>query len=183
LIELRSRGRRYVTFRHGLRPYAFDPNRIFTQVGTERTLSRYQSLTATAKAAVSHLRDAVLGLLEHPADALVVALHNNSGRYSIRQYQAGGIRSGDAQAVSISRDYAPEDFFVVTRSSLFDALSSRGFNAVWQVEEPADDGSLSVWFQRQRRAYINVEAHHGHMQEQQRMLSAVAELALSSSSS
>ena len=53
--------------------------------------------------------------------------------------------------------------------------------AFLQSEHPADDGSLAVWFQQQSRAYVNVEALHGHAQEQQRMLAAVAELTHASS--
>ncbi len=183
LIELRAGGGRLVTFRAGWRPFAFDPNRIFTDAGLRATLRRHGSDTASARAAVQGLRDAVLALLApaatEPPDLPVVALHNNgAGRYSVQAYAAGGAHARDAQAVAINPALSPQDFFLVTRRGLFDALRERGFNVVLQSEHPADDGSLAVWFQQQGRAYVNVEALHGHVAEQQRMLAAVAELAL-----
>ena len=178
LIELRSRGRRLVSFRDGLRPFAFDPNRIFSDAGIALTLRRHGSLTPAAEAAVRRLRDAVLALIDGHPDEPVVALHNNrAGRYSVLQYQPGGDHVGDAGAVAVQPGHAPQDFFVVTRAALFERLRDAGFNVVLQSDQPADDGSLSVWFQQQRRAYVNVEARHGHLREQQRMLEAVAALA------
>lgn len=184
LIELRAGGGRLVSFRAGWRPYAFDPNRIFTDAGLRATLRQHGSDTPLAHAAAQALRDGVLALLAdapHPRgapDLPVVALHNNgAGRYSVQAYAAGGVHAADAQAVAIHPAQAPQDFFLVTRRLLFDDLRARGFNVVLQSQHPADDGSLAVWFQQQGRAYVNVEARHGHAQEQQRMLAAVAELA------
>ena len=191
LIELRAGGGRLVTFRAGWRPYAFDPNRIFTNAGLRATLRQHGSDTPLARAAVQDLRDAVLALLADVAalpdtpdtpdtpDLPVVALHNNgAGRYSVQAYAAGGAHARDAQAVTVNPALSPQDFFLVTRRSLFDGLRASGFNVVLQSEHPADDGSLAVWFQQHGRAYVNVEALHGHRQEQQRMLAAVAALSL-----
>ena len=177
LIELHAGGRRLVVFRDGLRPFAFDPNRIFTDAGLVATLRRHGSDTPAARAAVQGLRAAVLALLDGAPDEAVVALHNNgAGAYSVHAYGPGGVHAADGRAVAVNPACAPQDFFLVTRRALFDALGARGFNVVLQSEQPADDGSLAVWFQRQGRAYVNVEALHGHVQEQQRMLAAVAAL-------
>ena len=177
LIELCSRGRRVVSFRDGLRPLAFDPNRIFTDAGIEQTLRRHASLTPAARQALRALRDRVLALLDGPPEQPVVALHNNrGGRYSILQYRPGGDHAADARALAIHPDQAPPDFFVVTREHLFERLRDQGFNVVLQSDQPTDDGSLSVWFARQRRAYVNVEAQHGHLAQQGQMLAAVAAL-------
>lgn len=177
LIELRSRGRRVVSFRDGLRPLAFDPNRIFSDAGIEQTLRRHASNTPAAQQALRALRDQVLALIDGPPDQAVVALHNNrAGLYSILQYRPGGAHAPDAQALTINPRLAPEDFCLVTRASLFEPLRDQGFNVVLQAQNPSDDGSLSVWFGQQRRAYVNVEALHGHRAEQLRMLAAVAAL-------
>ena len=185
LIELQAGGGRLVSFRAGWRPHAFDPNRIFTDAGLVATLRQHGSDTPLARAAVLTLRDAVLALIADGDDVAgardvpVVALHNNgAGRYSVQAYAPGGVHVQDAQAVATNPALSPQDFFLVTRRSLFDGLRARGFNVVLQSERPADDGSLAVWCQQQGRAYVNVEALHGHVQEQQRMLAAVAELAL-----
>ena len=63
LIELRSRGRRVVSFRDGLRPLAFDPNRIFSDAGIQQTLRRHASCTPAAQQALRTLRDRVLALI------------------------------------------------------------------------------------------------------------------------
>jgi hypothetical protein len=178
LIELRSRRTRLVTFRDGARSYAFDPNRIFTDAGLEKTLRRYSSYTPAAAVAVRALRDAVLALIEGRPDEPVVALHNNvGGRYSIHQYAPHGDHADDVQVLAAPLDRDPEDFFLVTRAAHFERLRDAGFNVVLQNDHPADDGSLAVWAQQQRRAYVNVEARHGRVQEQLRMLRAVAALA------
>jgi hypothetical protein len=39
-----------------------------------------------------------------------------------------------------------------------------------------EDGSLSLYCSRQGIRYINVEAQHGHRQEQQAMLDAVRQI-------
>ena len=175
LIELRSRRRRLVAFWIGWRPHVFDPNRIYTDAGLEQTLRQFASWTPAARAAVQALRDAVLALIDGAPDEPIVALHNNgAGRYSIHAYELGGEHAADALAVAVGSARASEDFFLVTRRPLFEHLRERGFNVVLQTERPGDDGSLSVWFGRQRRAYVNVEALHGHLHEQQRMLEAVA---------
>ncbi|MBC7706901.1 MAG: hypothetical protein H7274_23515 [Rhodoferax sp.] len=111
-------------------------------------------------------------------DEAVVALHNNrGGAYSVRSYQPGAAMAADGQALAIGASAAPEDFFLVTCRSLFEPLREAGFNAVWQSDAAEDDGSLSIHFQRARRAYVNVEAHFDHLEEQRRMLAAVAAMA------
>ena len=178
LIELRGRGRRLVSFRDGARPLAFDPNRIFTEGGLDQTLRRHGSYTNAGIKAGQRLRNAVLSLLDGRPDDPVVALHNNAGAsYSISAYSPGGSHAGDVRTLAIHPDRSPQDFFLVTRAWLYEALRDAGFNVVLQNDRPADDGSLSVWFQQQGRAYVNVEARFGAMPEQQRMLEAVAALA------
>ncbi len=177
LIELRAQGRRLVSFRDGLRPLAFDPNRIFSDTGTERTLRHHGAWTPVAQAAARALRDAVLALVAGDADAPLVALHNNGGgTYSVGSYLAGAVHAADAAAVAVAAAQSPQDFFLVTRRSHFEALRSAGFNAVLQSAQPDDDGSLGVWCARHDRAYINVEARHGHLAEQRRMLEALHNL-------
>lgn len=175
LVCLRAKGRRYVVFWHGLRPHGFDPNRIFTDAGARKTLSRYSSLTAPALDVLRRLRSEVLALLQAPPGQPVVALHNNSGfDYSVLHYQPGGPHAGDAAAVAVPASQRPEDFFIVTDPRWFEHLCSLGFNVVLQSPAVRDDGSLSVWFQQQGLNYINVEARHGRHAEQEQMLLAVA---------
>ena len=178
LIVLRGGGQRLLVFWDRLRPYAFDPNRIFTDAGLRRTLQFHASDTPRARAAVQVLRDAVLALLEGRPDEPVVALHNNrGGAYSVRSYESGAVLAADAQALAMGAGKAQEDFFLVTRRFLFEPLREAGFSTVWQSDKADDDGSLSIHFQRMGRAYVNVEAHADHLDEQRRMLAAVAAMA------
>jgi hypothetical protein len=177
LIELRSRRTRLVTFRIGGTPHVFDPNRIFTDVGLEKTLRRYSVWSRDAQAAVTVLRDAVLETFADARDRPVVALHNNgAGTYSINQYRRRGSHETDAADVAVNAARQPDEFFLVTTQALFAALRDAGFNVVLQSDRPTDDGSLSVWFQREARPYVNVEARHGRTAEQVRMLQAIVEL-------
>lgn len=177
LIRLCSHGRRTVVFWKGIRPHAFDPNRIFTDDGLRQTLSRHASLTDAAFEAVLGLRAALLTQVGPPGHVPVVALHNNGGRYTIRHYAAGQRHAGDAAALSIATQWPPEDFFVVTQAHWFERLRERGFNVVLQSADAADDGSLSVWFQRRGRDYVNVEARHGRLAAQTQMLRALTDAA------
>ena len=177
LIELRGQGRRQVTFRDGTRALSFDPNRIFTDAGAEATLRRYDSLTDEGLQAARALRAAVLALLEGRPDEPVVALHNNAGKgYTFDNYAPGGSLAGDAEALSVRPQRPSDAFFLVTRIALFEALRDARFNVVLQSDRAEDDGSLSVYFQQQRRAYVNVEAGFGALREQVEMLDAVASL-------
>lgn len=176
LVRLCSRGRRNIVFWNGIRPHAFDPNRIFTDAGLRQTLSRHASLTDAAFDAVLRLRVALLAGLN--GDAPVVALHNNAGGdYTIGEYGAGRHHAGDAAAVSMNARWPTEDFFVVTHAHWFEHLRDRGFNVVLQSPGAADDGSLSVWFQRSGRVYVNVEARHGRLAAQEQMLRALTDAA------
>jgi hypothetical protein len=178
LIELQCSGQRLVGFREGARLVAFDPNRIFSDAGAERSLRRHGTYTTGGMVAARALREAVLSLLVGRPDDPVVALHNNAGStYTVDAYRPGGLYAGDVKSLAIQPDRPRDAFFLVTRQSLFDALRHGGFNVVLQSDDPVDDGSLSVWFQQQRRAYINVEARFGALREQQRMIEAVAALA------
>ena len=174
LVELRARGERLLSFRLGLCAHTVDPNRIFTEAGLAATLRTLGPDSAAAREAVRRLREALLGLLPAPDGRPIVALHNNAGaRYSIVHYAAGGRLAAEAAQVHVARAASPNEFFVVTQPQLYQPLADDGFNVVLQADTAADDGSLSVWAQGHRRPYVNVEAFHGRIDEQRRMLEAV----------
>ena len=120
------------------------------------------------------LRDALLGLLEVQVSLPVIALHNNTpGDYSIQEYLPSGSEAKNAKEVVIDPGLSPNDFFLVTDSGLFAKFRLAKFNVVLQSDTPLDDGSLSVWFQRQHRPYVNVEALSNHRGVQRAMLDAI----------
>ena len=187
LLVLRAGGQRRVAFRIGLRAVAVDPNRIYSPPGLAATLQRHGGDFAAARAAAESLAEAVLASLADAAgtpgaagaaQAPVIALHNTrADGYSVLAYRPGGVHAAAAAEVAVNAEWAPEDFFIVTRRAHFEALRAQGFNTVLEAPDAPDDGSLSVWFNRRGRAYINVEALHGHLAQQQRMIAAAVALA------
>lgn len=177
LVELRSRGERFLEAAVGGRAWRFDPNRIFTDAGAAATL-RAQNGSAPPElvAELRRFAEALLEVYGAGSQPVLVTLHNNTdGEFSAASYAPGGDHAGDAAAVHLPAGADPDHFFFVTERGLYDALTAQGFPAVLQDNErAADDGSLSVWAGRRGIAYVNVEAEHGHRDEQVRMLEALA---------
>jgi hypothetical protein len=175
LVELQHSGGRDITFRLNGEAFVVDPNRIFTTEGARRILAKLSRHTMEAERAVERFAKDLLSLysIEH-ADA-VIALHNNTeGNYSAFSYEKGGVFATDAAAVFIKEGNDPDDFFFVTETAVFDALRRRGYNVVLQDNRRVtDDGSLSVYCGRAGVRYINVEAQHGHLEQQVAMIVAL----------
>jgi hypothetical protein len=172
LVELRHSGRRNCEFRLDERKYAFDPNRIFTPVGVKATLEKLSQTSPTAEKMVGRFGEALLALYAIDDVDVVAALHNNSdARYSAVSYLDGNELEVDAADVFIAKGTDTDDFFFVTDRRLFDALKKRHQNVVLQDNETAtDDGSLSVYCGQHGKPYVNVEAQHGHLEQQINML-------------
>ena len=172
LVELRHGGVRIVAFKLQGKEYRVDPNRIFTPAGVRATLARQSQYSENAAHAVKRFAEELLMLYRiDRADALI-ALHNNTpGMYSALSYAAGGRYARDAEEVSIRDDTDPDDFFFVTERTVFDALKRRGYNVVLQDNRRVtNDGSLSVYCGKTNVRYVNIEAEHGHRQEQTQMV-------------
>lgn len=178
VVELAHSGDRNVTFRVGGETYAADPNRMFTPAGRRRTLAALSTADPAALDALAAFADSVLALYAAVPPAVVVTLHNNTpGNYSAASYRPGAEYASDAAAVTVHDGADPDDFFFVTDPDLYAALAARGFNAVLQDNDAAtDDGSLSVWAAREGVPYVNVEAEHGHRQQQARMIGALLDV-------
>lgn len=169
-ISIENGGNRFIHFSRNGRKYKFDPNRIFSAKGIQDNLTLFKSHSAVAVKSVSDFRDFLLSFL--PDTTLVIAVHNNTeGRYSIRSYKEDKTLKQDAAAVHINPFQDGDDFFITTDYGLFKKLAEANYNCVLQKEDAVnDDGSLSFYFGRRGRSYINVEAQSGHLAEQQQML-------------
>ncbi len=178
VVELQHSGDRNLDFVVGGETFTADPNRMFTAAGRAKTLAALSSATPEAEAALESFAATVLKAYTDLDPAVVVTLHNNTeDNYSVRSYASGGIYEADAEAVTLHPGTDADDFFFVTDRALYDALTARGFNAVLQDNARAtDDGSLSVWAAQNDRPYVNVEAQHGHREEQARMIRALVEV-------
>jgi hypothetical protein len=178
LVELRHGGGRDVSFRLDGETFAVDPNRIFTPEGARRTLGKLSRRTPEAEQAVERFARELRSIYAIERADVVIALHNNTeGRYSALSYEKGGELASDAAAVFIKEGGDSDDFFFVTERAVFDALRRRGYNVVLQDNRRVtDDGSLSVYCGRAGVRYINVEAQHGHREQQVAMLSALRDV-------
>lgn len=173
LIQLKHTGERNLEFRIGRTKYEVDPNRMFTDRGTKESFQKFGRYSDESMKAVRTFADNLVATLDTD---VIFTLHNNTeDNYSAASYLDEYKR--DAAEVFIKPGSDPDDFFFVTERLFFDALKVRGFNVVLQNNETmTDDGSLSVLAARRNIPYINIEAQHGHVKEQIRMLEVIYEL-------
>lgn len=172
LINIENDNERLISFGWGGNTYRFDPNRIFTEAGIRKTLTQLNK--TYSRSALKQVRRFAVYLKEKiPAgNQPLVALHNNEeGDLSIASYVTGGELEKEAQQTYRSSSRDADNFFLTTGASLFRQLKGKGFNVVLQHNSKAtDDGSLSVFYGRKKKAYVNVEAEPGKLTEQMEML-------------
>lgn len=173
LMQLRHTGERNIQFNHQGRAYQFDPNRIFTDKGAKETIS---NLGAYSEEVFQIVRRFANALVDSIRVEVIFTLHNNTaGNYSAASYLDE--YRADAAEVYLNPNRHPDDFFFVTERLFFDELKTRGFNVVLQNNETVtDDGSLSVLAGQRGIPYINIEAQHGHLNEQVEMLLVIYDL-------
>ena len=176
LVELQHGGKRDITFRLDGGSFAVDPNRIFTTAGIEQTLAKLsRRRTPQAERAVERFAKELVSIYAIERTSTVIALHNSTkGAYSALSYAKGGPFASDAADVFIKDGNDPDDFFFVTEPAVFGALRRRGYNVVLQDNRRVtDDGSLSVYCARAGVRYVNIEAQHGHRDQQVAMILAL----------
>ena len=172
LIELQHTGERNVEFMLDDSTYVFDPNRIFTDIGVAATLDTLGAYSDSAHILVRQFGQTLIDLYDLGNLDVVVTVHNNGEtEYSALSYTPGGDYAIDASAAHVIEGSDPDDFFFVTDEALYDAIRSGEHNVVLQDNTlVTDDGSLSVYCGQHGIAYVNVEAQHGHLDEQVRMI-------------
>lgn len=190
LIQLVNPGKRQVTFRLPKLPftYDFDPNRVFTRTGLERTLRAWNRRTRQSRfprlfAAVEEFADRFVRLLVEPrvGGQGLIAVHNNrttpNSDFSFETFVNSRGYFPGVEAMHYRRNHSPYNLFVVTDRADYDELFRRGLNVVLENSELAvDDGSLSVFCGRQRIRYANVEALMGDVDKQVEMLDTLREI-------
>ncbi len=171
LIRLVNNDQRNIKFALRDQVYTFDPNRIFSRTGIEKTLSRFKNKTGEAVEEVVIFANRIISLIP-PEASCVVALHNNTdGNLSIKSYMPGSEYAQDAKEVFENKNHDPDDFFLTTDSLLFTKLSSEEYNVVLQDNQQVQqDGSLSVYFGEKNRCYLNCETEHGKTELYEQML-------------
>jgi hypothetical protein len=177
LIRIDNRNQRFIGFRLKDVFYQFDANRMFSEEGIRKSL---EEKGAVSEKAVEEVREFAKKFLKLIPDDLycLVALHNNTdGNYSIDFYKPGGKYAGDASAYKTQKKQDPDDFFFTTDSFFYTSLAKAGYNSVLQDNVNAtEDGSLSVYYGRKNKRYINCETQHGKFTQNVRMLRTILRL-------
>jgi hypothetical protein len=169
LYSISQKGNRLLEFKEKNKVYHFDPNRIFSRTGIIKTLKKYN--TSYPKNIINKIVAFSNKILEvttiKNSSKYVIGIHNNTnGNFSAKSFNY----YSRAAKIYISKTRDPDDFFLVTQLSDFIFFKSKNQNVVFQSEAAADDGSLSIYCQKNRIPYINVEAQFGHKKQQIRML-------------
>ena len=173
LVEIRCEGDRLITFRLKGSTYSFDPNRMFTDAGLQRSLSHFGPFSPEALDCGRNLRHAVLNQLGE-GKTPIVAVHNNAeDGVNALAYRKGGQFAAQASKVAINPKEKPHNFFLVLDEGLFSRLHHAGFNTVLESPHVSDDGSLAFLCLQHQWPFINVEASEGDINQQQRMLDAL----------
>ncbi|HQU86155.1 MAG TPA: hypothetical protein PKY59_23710 [Pyrinomonadaceae bacterium] len=177
VIELKHTGARLINFKLNNKPYTIDPNRIYTTLGINKTLLKNGKTSPEAEAEVDKFAKKLIADFLKQTD-VVIALHNNSNNeYSAKSYEKGGEFEKDAAQVFINPQNDIDDFFFVTEEKYFNKLKEKGYNVILQDNNNVtDDGSLSVYCGKEKIKYINVEAEHGHLAQQIKMLETLREV-------
>jgi len=150
-----------------------DPNRIFSRVGAEANLRRFNpswdanQLRAALEVLDRDRRRFVKAVMP-PAGGLLIALHNNASGYSVHD------ETPISDRISLNNPGHPREFLLCTDALDFEILSTLSWNVVLQQKAPTeDDGSLSRLAARAGFRYLNIETPRGDLQRQRRLLSVV----------
>lgn len=171
-------GERRIMFAINSDTFNIDPNRIFTNVGIEKTLLDGGNYSDSAAAVVKVFGNQLAKKVAQSDFEYVVTLHNNtSDNYSILSYQQGGSEAGNTKELFVNSKKDPDDFIYTTDRWMYNELVLQKVNVILQNNEnPVDDGSMSVYCGIHSVPYVNIETEHGHYRMQRRLLLKVRRL-------
>jgi hypothetical protein len=178
LVYIENGNERIISFRQGGRLFRFDPNRIFTEAGIRKTLTKLsERVTPAAIKAVKKFAIFMKSKLP-PAASVVIAVHNNEdGDLSVNSYDKDGDLHREASQVYSRSVHDADNFFLTTDVPLFRKLKASGYNVVLQHNKRVtNDGSLSVYYGLKKRKYVNVEAETGQLEMQEEMIRSLLEI-------
>jgi hypothetical protein len=173
LVNINNNYERLITFTLRGKSYTFDPNRMFTRIGIMADLVK-QNKTCNLSAAKAIEGFARFLLSKIPKTSTLIALHNNDhNNFSIDSYRDEELRKKDVQAFYSNETHDQDNFFLTTDRKLYSRLRESGYNVILQHKKAADDGSLSVYYGRRNKSYVNVEAELGQVKQQEQMIGRV----------
>lgn len=171
LVKIENNQERIIRFRLRNKTYAIDPNRIFSRIGIEQTLTYFKNISEDAIIEVEKFGQRLLQLIPEKTSC-IIALHNNlDGGYSVQSYLPGNDKQVDARAVYWDRHQDVDDLVFTTDSLLYQKMADQRYNTVWQNNLRATpDGSLSVYCGTRKKRYINIETEVGKLSQHREML-------------
>ena len=176
LVQLKHSGTRLLDFEIKKFVYNVDPNRIFSDKGIKDNLIKLRMYKPEVARAVNRFGKKILEKYINDKN-LVVALHNNTDKkFSILSYTKGQVEAPNASAFYINQEMDADDFILTTDTSIYRRIKDKNINVVLQSKNAKDDGSLSIYTHRKKIPYINIEAEHGHFEEQKLMLYAIKDI-------
>ena len=164
VLTLVHSGGRNIVFNLKKTRYEFDPNRIYTNQGIKKTLQEFGEYSPAAHREVKKLANKIISLLPQ---GKIIAVHNNE-TYSLKNYFPGHHLAGDARSLNVNKRHFYRNFYLATKQRDYVRFRQLNFNSIWLAENAIDDGSLSVFFAKNR--YVNVEAGYDQLAEQIKML-------------
>lgn len=164
LITLVHSGQRNIVFTLHHTRYEFDPNRIYTDQGIQKTLTEFGPYSKEAHRAVKRLANKIKYILP---PGKIIAVHNNES-YSLQDYLPGHPLANDARLLHKNEQHYFRNFYLVTHKKDYRRLTKLKFNSIWQAMNATDDGSLSIFLANRR--YVNVEAGYDQLATQINML-------------
>ena len=169
LMELNQSGGRLIQYELNGKSYLVDPNRIFSQEGLISSLKKYNKnypeevISGFSKFATEFLSK----VLPKTRKTYLIAAHNNTeGNLSINTYKGSPV----AKEIYSNPSMDIDDFLYVTDQEDFNYFKSKKYNVVLQANSIPDDGSLSVYCQKNNIPYINIESQDGHLEIQKKMI-------------
>jgi hypothetical protein len=147
-----------------------DPNRMFSHVGAEANLRSlnpawHEAELQTGLIRLDRDRARFLKAVLPRRGGLLIALHNNGPGYSVQD------ETPISDAAALNNIEHPHEFMLCTMREDFEILAKSPFNVVLQNTAPKqDDGSLSRLAALMGVRYVNIEASHGNVGDQTRML-------------
>jgi hypothetical protein len=181
--------------------FFFDPNRIYS---ADEKVLRFSLKTEEKKPkyfeeALSEVKALSSTIWDQVKDAsYIVSLHNNKNEcskcvkkgwfgfrfieesYNLTSYvktcDVASESSLSAEEIYINPSINNSEFFIVTQKKDFDYLTNKKMNVVLQNNNPIDDGSMSVWAVKNKMRYMNAEAKHGKVMDQDKMLALIIDL-------
>lgn len=173
-LRLLNKDQRNVTVDLMGEEVSFDPNRIFTADGIKSILKRDGSWSKNTGLQVQKFARFLFAEMKRE---VVVSIHEKDREYTMHDYLPGGRFARQSRASYYNTAWDAADMFITTDEKYYHALKERKCNVVWQNRGWAkDDGSLTVYCDKQKKPYIQIEVRPDHREQLHEMLATIDDI-------